>query len=481
MDSRDVEIEELRALVAKQAAQIERLTQRVAELELALAKATKDSSTSSKPPSSDITKPRPQRACGRRRYPVRGGQPGHPRQLREPLPPERVTDTIDYAIHAHEIQRLGLTPTGACEVRQQIELLDAPLQVTNHRLAIYQDPAGSLYTPHVPELDGPIFGPRLLATIAWLKSVGHCSYSTIETWMEDVLQVPVSRGYLAKLCTGPIAASLHSAYHELRDAIPHQDQLGSDETSLKDNGKKHWVWCITAAAFSIFHIATTRSREVLETLVGTEFAGYLNFDYFSANRSFAWTYWIKAQYCWAHLIRDIRFLQEKHPDSNTNVWAAQLLDRARRLFWAWHRRHEMTEAGLHRSMLTHRDRFLVLVRTPPATKEARNLAARFALATFSTEDSPELQTYDLSQDYFRFMFAPGVEPTNNHSEQQIRHCVIDRRITQGTRGEPGQRYHERMWTAIATCKKQNRNFFTFLLQSITAQLHNTPAPSLLPT
>ena len=132
-------------------------------------------------------------------------------------------------------------------------------------------------------------------------------------------------------------------------------------------------------------------------------------------------------------------------------------------------------------MLTHRDRFLALVRTPPAPKEARNLAARFALVPFSTEDSPERQTYDLSQDYFRFMVAPGVAPTNNHSEQQIRHCVIDRRITQGTRGEPGQRYHERMWTAIATCKKQNRNFFTCLLQSITAQLHNTPAPSLLNT
>lgn len=181
------------------------------------------------------------------------------------------------------------------------------------------------------------------------------------------------------------------------------------------------------------------------------------------------------------MIRDIRCLQDKHPDGQTNVWAAQLLERARRLFSAWHRRHDMTEAGWQRSLLTHRDRFLALVRTPPATKEARTLAARVALAPFSTEDSPELQTYDLSQDYFRFLFAPGVEPTNNHSEPQIRHCVIDRRITQGTRGEPGQRYHERLWTALATGKKQHRNFFTFLLQSITAHLHNTPAPSLLHT
>jgi transposase len=77
------------------------------------------------------------------------------------------------------------------------------------------------------------------------------------------------------------------------------------------------------------------------------------------------------------------------------------------------------------------------------------------------------------------MFADGVEPTNNHNEQQLRHSVIDRRITQGTRGEAGQRYHERMWTAIATCQKQNRNFFTFLYGSITAQLQRQPGPSLL--
>ena len=377
------------------------------------------------------------------------------------------------------MKRLGLTLTGDFDVIQHIELPEAPVHVTEHRLAVYQDGAGQLYVPDCSELQGPIFGPRLLATIGWLKSVGHCSYSTVEAWMEDVLQVPVSRGYLAKLCNGTVSQSISDSYDELIAAIPHQEQLGSDETSIKDNGKKHWIWCITAVTFSVFHIATTRSRDVLEKLVGPEFAGYLNFDYFSANCSFAWNYWIKAQYCWAHLIRDIRFLAEKHPDKKTKAWAEQLLDRSRRLFSAWHRRDEMTAEGFHRSMLTHRDRFLELVRQPPATKEAANLAARFAIVDYKTDVSSKPQAYDLSQDYFRFMFADGVEPTNNHSEQQIRHCVIDRRITQGTRGVAGQRYHERMWSAIATCKKQNRNFFSFLHDSIGAYLNHQSAPSLL--
>jgi hypothetical protein len=157
-----------------------------------------------------------------------------------------VDETIEYEIQDEEVRRLGLKPTGEFETIQLIELPDAPVHVTEHLLVEYRDSKGNLYIPHCPELEGPIFGPRLLATIGWLKSVGHLSYSSIETWMEDVLQVPVSRGYLAKLRTGTISQSLEHAYDEAVEAIPHQNQLGSDETSIKENGKKHWIWCITA-------------------------------------------------------------------------------------------------------------------------------------------------------------------------------------------------------------------------------------------
>ena len=122
MDSRDAVIEQLRGLVAKraaqlaeQAAQLEQQAAWINELELALAKARKDSSTSSKPPSSDITKPKRKKARGRKKS-RRGAQPGHERQLREPLPPERVDETIEYEIEDGEVQRLGLTPTGDFDV-----------------------------------------------------------------------------------------------------------------------------------------------------------------------------------------------------------------------------------------------------------------------------------------------------------------------------------------------------------------------------
>lgn len=190
MNGRAEVIEELRALIAEQAAQLAQQAARIAELELALAKAQKNSATSSKPPSSDLIHPPPKRQrSGRRKNPRCGAQAGRQRQGREPLPPERVNDTLAYEIAEDEIRRLNRIPTGDFEILQRIELLDTPVHVTAHRLAVYRAPDGGLYISDVPELQGPIFGPRLLATIGWLKSVGHLSYSTVAAWMEDVLQV----------------------------------------------------------------------------------------------------------------------------------------------------------------------------------------------------------------------------------------------------------------------------------------------------
>ncbi len=468
MHEKDRIIAELREVV-------ESLTAEVRSLKLELAKARKDSSTSSKSPSSDIVKP-PNKKTDRRSKSKCGGQQGHKRKLRELLPPERVDESFVYEIDDAQVRDRGLTATDQFEIIQHIELLDLPVHVTEHQLRKYFDPDGNMVLPNVPELQCPIFGPRMLAMIGWLKSRAHCSYSTVALWMSDVLQIPVSRGYLAKLCNGTISASLADVHEELKQAIPQQPQLGSDESSLKNNGKKHWIWCITAPLFTLFHIAATRSRSVLEELIGEDYDGFINFDYFSANCSFAWNFDIKAQYCWAHLIRDIRFLI-KHPDNETKVWAEQLQDRSRKLFSAWHRREEMSDEGFRRSMLIHRDRFLEIIRKPPDSKEAENLACRFPIVEYPAGDNVE--TYDMSEDYFRFMFDTGVEPTNNHAEQQVRHCVIDRKITQGTRSLAGQRYHERMWTAIATCGKRERSFFDFLYHAIEASLLETEPPSLL--
>ena len=128
------------------------------------------------------------------------------------------------------------------------------------------------------------------------------------------------------------------------------------------------------------------------------------------------------QFCWAHLIRDIRFLAE-HPDQSLAGWGEKLLLWIRQLFDTWHRAAQRTPAGFARAMDRIRRGFLQAVRRPPARSEARTLAKRFRGGQ--------------ADNYFLFLTTPGIEPTNNQTEQAIRHIVIDRHITQGTRGKRG--------------------------------------------
>ena len=141
-----------------------------------IGQALKDSSTSSKPPSSDIVKPKPKKVLGGEKS-RDGWATGAQQQLREPLPPERVDETIDYEINDDDVQRLGLLPPATLKSfsTSNCRNLRSMSPISTDRLP------GCRWTslhPRCPELNGPIFGPRMLATIGWLKSVGHCSYST---------------------------------------------------------------------------------------------------------------------------------------------------------------------------------------------------------------------------------------------------------------------------------------------------------------
>jgi len=90
------------------------------------------------------------------------------------------------------------------------------------------------------------------------------------------------------------------------------------------------------------------------------------------------------------------------------------------------------------------------------------------------------QGTSLSATDFRFLFDPGVEPTNNAAERSIRSAVIDRRITQGSRSLKGRQWNARIWTVLETCKKQGRSSWQFLQDALSAHYFQTSTPSLLP-
>lgn len=453
-------IAELETRVAELTAQVARLMEEVARLR-------KNSSNSSKPPSSDIVKPpkppAPQ-GPGKRRI---GGQPGHPRHERAAFPPEQIDQTRVYKLDRCPDCGGRLEPlNGEPRVIQQVEMVRQPVRIVEHRAGSYHcTHCGKIHEAPMPAevVQCGLIGPNLTALVAYLKGVCHASFSTIRKYLRDVVGVVISRGQLAKLI-GKVSAALAGPYQDLLDRLPHQDRLNVDETGHKDNGQRWWTWCFRAELFTLFKIEPSRGSAVLLQVLGQEFDGVLGCDYFSAYRKYMKDCGIAVQFCLAHMIREVKFLLTL-PDRATRNYAQRLLDALRQLFHVIHRREEMTPEQFGRALERARRAVLKVGRRAPGRREAQNLAKRFRQHGAA---------------YFQFITTPGIEPTNNLAEQAIRFVVIDRRITQGTRSETGRQWNERIWTTIATLTQQGRSILAYLREAIQAYLHRQPAPSLLP-
>ena len=77
---------------------IEQLQKKVADLERIVAQLSKNSSNSSKPPSSDITRPKPKHP-GKDKRKI-GAQPGHPKHERPLFPAADISKFHDYRLTA---------------------------------------------------------------------------------------------------------------------------------------------------------------------------------------------------------------------------------------------------------------------------------------------------------------------------------------------------------------------------------------------
>jgi transposase len=340
--------------------------------------------------------------------------------------------------------------------------------VVEHRARLYRHRlTGEVLAATLPGevLAGGLVGPRLSALIAYQKGACHMSYRVIQTFMADVLQLDLSTGQLVKI-VGKASAALLPSYQQLQAALPTCTMVNIDETGHPENGKQLWTWGFHAPGpegFTLFHIDPARSSDVLKEFLGETFAGVVGCDYHSAYRKFLRDIGASMQFCWAHLIRDVKFLTTLR-DRVTRSHGEKLLGSIKRLFRIWHRRDEMKPEGWERAAARIKREVLTRAKRAPRRTEAQNIADRFRKH---------------AEHYFRFLHADGVEPTNNAMEQRFRFVVIDRKITQGTRGESGRQWCERIWTTLATCTQQGRSAFEFLCQTITASFNGQTPPSLI--
>ena len=458
------------AIIEQQQATIEALTAKLQQLERVVAELTERLNRSSRnshlPPSSDgpgargerQSKEKPKGSSQRKA----GGQPGHRGHHRGLLPPDQVNHVVDH--FPSECDDCGaplpqvLDPNAT---RTQVtEIPPVRPEVTEHRCHAVACSCGCTTRARPDAVPASPFGPRLMSLIALFTGVYHLSRRQTVRILNDVLGTRISLGAVSAVETR-VSAAVKPAADEAWTKVDQDPVKHADATSWLHKGKARSLWTLATAAATVFRIVVDGSAATIKPFFGA-CKGILVSD-----RATVFSFW-KMKYrqiCWAHLMR--KFVAFSERDGPAGSLGKELLEYTALLFKYWqdYRAGRLSKKSLLEWMAPIRQQVEACLRR----------AVDAGIEHFSGSCADILAHQEA---LWTFLRRDGVEPTNNHAEQELRAFVLWRKRCFGAQSERGHVFAERVMTVAHTARKQNKNVLAFLTACCEARLKNTAGPSL---
>jgi transposase len=450
---------------------------KIADLERKLALRQQNSTTTSKPPSSDGLAGE-QRLRGSRRKKNRrkpGGQPGHRGHWRGLAPLSRVDQVIEVfppkCRHCDSRLSRRMSTQGDARRHQVTELPPIEAHITEYQCQCVVCPeCGKATQAELPREAQGQFGPQLTALIAYLTVVCRMPRRVVRELLEQVLAIPLSLGSIQNSWE-EASEAVAEPCTELEKQLAREPVLNSDETGYRTSGEKRWLWALVAANFVFYKIALTRGAEVLVQLLGEVFDGILCSDrcasYLKYHKG-------EGQFCWAHFKRNILGIQEIGKTTDAERFCRDALALHVRLFRLWHRFRD--GPGVRYGPITREQ---LIAKSIPLEKKFFALADRYLDSTDKDVANLALALMQHFQRFFAFLRHEGVEPTNNVAERALRCAVQWRKISFGSRSAQGEVAVARLLTVTRTCRMQNRAPLDYLVSALRSHRNALPIPSLL--
>lgn len=459
-------------LILQLVATVERLTARVEELERKIALLTRDSSNSSKPPSSDgpAAKPKARRPMkSRKRNP--GGQPGHKGSNRDLIPTEEVDQVVTVVPQKCEHCGAPLTPapgldqpTGKYWRHQVVDIPQLKPEVIEYHCHCIRCSCGAENWGKLPQTARSGFGTRLTALLGHLTGLHRVTRRGCQEIAKTVFGIDICLGSVCKLHQ-EVSESLAPAHAQARDALPQQPVLNIDETGWKTQGKGRWLWVFVTPLVAFFHVAASRGAKVLKEILGDEYKGVLCSDMYSAYKAF---HNGVRQFCWAHIIRGIKGIKHACRSPDAVKFSKWMLSEAGRMFALWH----AFKNG-------HVDRDTLVRKSVPIRSRMSKCLQQYCTCSDHEVRKAAKSLLKHWDGLFTFLDHEGVEPTNNSAERGERPAVQWRKICFGNQSDDGELLTARLLTAERSCILQGKNPFQFLLESVVAYRRGLPGPALI--
>jgi len=432
---------------------------RVAALEDRLAL---DSHNSSKPPSSDLGRPKPAprslRPAPGTSGRAPGGQPGHPgTTLRLVGTPDRL------ALHrparcAACGAGLALTARGARldgERRRVLELPPPRLTVVEHRVVrVTCTGCGAETAGRFPAgVVQPVqYGERLKAVSAYLRAYQLLPYARTQELLEDLFGAAPAEGTLQAweaACSEALAAP-EAAIARALQAAP---VAGFDETGVYVAGRREWLHVACTPALTHYGVHPKRGRRATDALgILPAFTGTAVHD---ASPSYLHASGCAHALCNAHVLRELIFLHEEHHQA----WAdelATLLVTAKDLADAARAAGQTRVDPVTRAVITaHYDHLLWQGwvanpwTAPPADRPRRRGRPPQTRAQNLLD---RLRAHRAS--VLAFLDDLRVPFDNNQAERDLRMLKVQQKISGGFRTATGAAAFARIRGYVSTLRKQ---------------------------
>jgi len=244
---------------------------------------------------------------------------------------------------------------------------------------------------------------------------------------------------------------------EIIEAVQQSGLLFVDETGWKENGRLVWLWVMRTATVTLYIIGRRSWDVIADVMEG--FAGWLMSDGYGQYRKYG-----KRLRCLAHLIRKARGLEE-----SCNPQAAEFGEKVLKTL-------SLFIKGIY-SARSDPDIDLL-------TKFSSELEQLKELCEQHRQHSHQ-KTQQLAREFLNDWDAiwtvlehPQLPITNNEAERALRHWVISRKISSGTRNPQGSRAFTLLASVIDTCRQRGVSPWPYIADVIAARRKGDPPPPL---
>ena len=297
--------------------------------------------------------------------------------------------------------------------------------------------------PEVPNvLPHARFGLNLMLLVMYLKLGLRLPCNKICDYLLTLYNLSISEG--------EIIVILRQLTREFGDYYTHLEKIVklarikySDTTSWRVNGKNYFAWVFIACGIVLYKIRKRNNHKVGLAMFGkTQKGKILVVDRFSAFRTLAEKAGFLLQLCWSHILEDTKSLAKNFGSEGKYV------------------KRKLKEIYALATGLNHKG---TLEQVEQLKAEIFQLTLRHYKHSTVRKFVNNLYYRDV-ENLFRFVTNPEIDPTNNVSERELRHLVIIRKISNGSRSPRGANATAMLLSIIQTLR--------FNKQNVLQGLHN---------